>query len=111
MIRRFVLRDKGRSLSEERLFELIRRPILTEKSTLAVERGQYVFRVLRDANKIEIARAIEKLFDVKVAAVNTLPTPAKLKRFRGRLGKRPKGKKAIVTLREGSSIDMTAGVS
>lgn len=107
MTRRFVLRDRKKELSDERVFEVILSPVLTEKSTLAAERGQYVFKVLREANKFEISRALEKLFEVEVSSVNTVSVPGKVKRFRGRLGKRSAFKKAIVTLREGFSIDMT----
>jgi large subunit ribosomal protein L23 len=107
MIHRYVLRDRKKELSDERVFEVILFPVLTEKSTFATERGQYVFKVLRDANKFEISRAVEKLFKVEVSSVNTISVPGKVKRFRGRLGKRSASKKAVVTLREGFSIDMT----
>ncbi len=95
---------------EERYYDVIRRPIVTEKSTLGSEHNQVFFRVAIDANKGEIKRAVEKLFNVKVTKVNTLINKGKTKRFRGRLGKRVDVKKAIVTLAEGQSLDVTASI-
>jgi large subunit ribosomal protein L23 len=97
-------------LGDERIYDLIRRPIVTEKSTLASEHSQVVFEVPLDATKPEIKAAVEGLFKVKVTAVNTLRQKGKVKRFRGRLGKRSDFKKAYVTLAEGSSIDVTTGI-
>jgi len=96
--------------SKERIFELIRRPIVTEKSTLLSEYNQVTFKVPVDANKHEIKTAIQELFKVKVTAVNTILTKGKTKRFRGRPGRRPDFKKAVVTLAEGDSIDVATGV-
>ncbi len=98
------------TVSKERLYELIRRPIVTEKSTLGSEHNQVAFQVPMDASKPEIKAAVEGLFSVKVKAVNTLRQKGKLKRFRGRLGKRADTKKAYVTLEEGHSIDVTTGI-
>lgn len=109
MIRRFVERDKKRPLGKQRMFDIIRAPLLTEKSTRCSENSQYVFEVLLDANKIEIKQAVEKLFSVSVKAVNTVRTKGKVKRFRGRLGYRSDMKKAIVTLQSGQAIDLTSG--
>jgi large subunit ribosomal protein L23 len=92
------------------MYEIIRGPVITEKATLASEHNQVVFRVALDASKPEIKTAIEGLFKVKVRAVNTLRTNGKIKRFRGTIGRRPETKKAIVTLEEGQSIDVTTGV-
>ena len=92
-------------------YDLIVSPIITEKSTLASEDNQVLFRVPLSAHKPQIKRAIEDLFDVKVKAVNTLRVKGKTKRFRGTLGKRSDWKKAIVTLEEGHSIDVTTGLS
>ena len=101
---------RGTEVSSERMYEIIRGPVITEKATLASEHNQVVFRVALDASKPEIKTAIEGLFKVKVKAVNTLRTNGKIKRFRGTIGRRPETKKAIVTLEEGQSIDVTTGV-
>jgi len=97
-------------VSENRACELIRQPLITEKSTLGNEFNQVTFRVPIDATKPEIRAAVEKLFNVKVKAVNTLRQKGKVKRFRGRIGKRADTKKAIVSLVEGASIDVTTGI-
>ena len=97
-------------VSSERLYELIRRPIVTEKSTLGSEHNQVTFQVPVDAKKPEIKAAVEGLFSVKVKAVNTMLQKGKVKRFRGHLGKRATTKKAYVTLEEGHSIDVTTGI-
>jgi len=91
-------------------YDIIRNPVVTEKSTLASERNQVVFDVAIDASKTEIKAAVEKLFSVKVKAVNTLVRKGKTKRFRGRLGVRNDVKKAVVTLVEGQSIDIATGL-
>ena len=96
--------------SPERKFELIRSPIITEKSTLLSEFNQVSFRVPMDASKPEIKTAVEDLFKVTVTAVNTLIAKGKTKRFRGRYGKRIDSKKAIITLAKGQSIDISTGV-
>lgn len=98
------------TLSGERLYEVVRRPLVTEKSTMGSEHGQVVFEVASDANKLEIKQAVEALFKVKVKAVNTLRHKGKIKRFRGHIGKRPDVKKAYVTLEDGHSIDVTTGI-
>ena len=96
--------------SKGRMYEIIRRPVITEKATLLSEFNQVSFNVPLDATKPEIKAAVEALFKVKVTAVNTLRQKGKTKRFRGRVGKRVDTKKAIVTLAEGQSIDVTTGV-
>lgn len=101
---------KGVSPSKGRMYEIIRNPVITEKATLLSEFNQVSFNVPLDASKPEIKAAVEDLFKVKVTAVNTLRNKGKVKRFRGRLGKRVDTKKAIVTLAEGQSIDVTTGV-
>ncbi len=98
------------TVSNERLYEVIRRPLVTEKSTLGSEYNQVTFEVPVDATKPEIKIAVEGLFSVKVKAVNTVLQKGKVKRFRGRLGKRATIKKAYVTLEEGHSIDVTTGI-
>ena len=89
---------------------MIRKPIITEKTTMASENGAVVFEVAIDSNKPSIKEAVESLFDVKVKAVNTTITKGKSKRFRGMLGKRRDVKKAYVTLEEGNTIDVTTGL-
>ena len=97
-------------LSRQRLYEVIRAPLVTEKSTMASEHNQVAFKVPLNASKPEIKAAVEELFKVKVKAVNTLRQKGKEKRFRGRLGQRSDIKKAYVTLEEGHSIDVTTGI-
>ena len=98
------------TLSKERMYDLVRSPVVTEKSTMASQFNQVVFRVPLDASKPEIKAAVEGIFSVKVLAVNTIRAKGKLKRFRGQLGRRSDTKKAMVTLAEGQSIDVTTGV-
>jgi large subunit ribosomal protein L23 len=93
-----------------RHYDVIVSPIITEKATIASENNQVVFRVARDASKPEIKAAVEALFGVKVKAVNTLIRKGKVKRFKGTIGRQIDVKKAIVTLAEGSSIDVTTGL-
>lgn len=92
------------------LYDVIRRPLITEKSTLAGESNAVTFEVAGDANKPLIKEAVETLFSVKVKAVNTLVAKGKTKKFRGRPGRRADVKKAYVTLEEGHSIDVTTGL-
>ncbi|TDI63064.1 MAG: 50S ribosomal protein L23 [Alphaproteobacteria bacterium] len=94
-----------------RQYDVILSPVITEKSTMASEFNQVTFEVPVSATKPQIKGAIEDLFDVKVKAVNTVIMRGKTKRFQGMLGKRKKRKKAIVTLQEGQSIDVTTGLS
>jgi large subunit ribosomal protein L23 len=97
-------------MNRERMYDLILGPVITEKSTQGSEHNQVTFRVVKEATKPEIRQAVEGLFGVKVKAVNTLNQKGKLKRFKGRIGKRNDVKKAIVTLEEGHSIDVTTGI-
>jgi large subunit ribosomal protein L23 len=85
-------------------------PVITEKSTIAAENNQVVFRVPLDATKPQISEAVEALFKVKVKAVNTLRVKGKTKQFRGRPFTRSTVKKAVVTLEDGHSIDVTTGL-
>lgn len=94
----------------EKNYNTIVSPVITEKSTIAAEHNQVVFQVALEATKPEIADAIESLFKVKVKAVNTLRVKGKKKAFRGRPYKRSDVKKAVVTLEEGHSIDVTTGL-
>ena len=96
--------------SKAELYDVIRKPIITEKATMASEANAVVFEVAIDANKPQIKEAIESLFNVKVKAVNTTITKGKVKRFRGQLGKRKDVKKAYVTLEEGNTIDVATGL-
>ncbi len=91
-------------------YDVIRKPIITEKATLASEANAFVFEVAIDANKPQIKDAVENLFGVKVKAVNTTVTKGKVKRFRGRPGVRSDVKKAYVTLEEGNTIDVSTGL-
>lgn len=92
------------------LYDVIRKPIITEKATMASEHGAVVFEVAPEATKPLIKEAVESLFNVKVKAVNTTITKGKTKRFRGKLGSRKDVKKAYVTLEEGNTIDVTTGL-
>jgi large subunit ribosomal protein L23 len=96
--------------SDPRLYDVIIAPVITEKSTMASERNQVIFKVAQKATKPQIKEAVEKLFDVKVKAVNTLVRKGKFKAFRGRPGQQSDLKKAIVTLEEGHRIDVTTGL-
>ncbi len=91
-------------------YDVIRKPIITEKATMASESGAVVFEVAIDANKPQIKEAVEGLFGVKVKAVNTTITKGKTKRFRGQPGRRKDVKKAYVTLEEGNTIDVSTGL-
>lgn len=91
-------------------YDIIQSPVITEKSTMASAYSKVVFRVAPNATKPEIKQAVERLFNVTVEGVNTLNQKGKTKRFRGRWGKRSDVKKAIVTLKEGQTIDIAAGV-
>jgi large subunit ribosomal protein L23 len=93
-----------------RHYDVILSPVITEKATLLSEQNKVVFRVAQDSTKDEIAHAVEELFKVKVTKVNTVVTKGKTKRFRGIVGRRSDVKKAIVTLQEGQSIDITTGL-
>ena len=95
---------------DARHYDIIVAPVITEKATVASEHNKVVFKVAAKATKPQIKDAIEKLFDVKVKSVNTIVTEGKVKMFRGRPGQRSDVKKAVVTLEEGHSIDVTTGL-
>ena len=97
-------------MSREKHYDIIRSPVITEKSTLLSEHNQVMFNVAKTATKPEIKKAVEALFEVKVSAVNTFNRKGKTKRFRGIVGRQSDVKKAIVTLEEGQSIDVTTGL-
>ena len=93
-----------------RHYDTVTAPIITEKSTIVAENNQVVFEVPLSASKPEIKDAVEQLFKVSVTAVNTMRVKGKTKRFRGRPGRRNDVKKAIVTLKDGDSIDIATGL-
>ena len=95
---------------DTRHYDLIVSPLITEKATIASDLNQYVFHVRPEATKPQIKAAVEKLFDVKVEAVNTLLRKGKNKVFRGNRGVRGDVKQAVVTLAEGHKIDVTTGL-
>ena len=97
-------------ISEEKLFEVIRRPVVTEKATNLSQFNKYVFEVATWAEKPQIKAACEKLFKVEVLNVNTILNKGKTKVFKGRRGQRSDFKKAIVTLKQGQTIDISAGI-
>ncbi len=91
-------------------YKILKKPLLTEKGQdMRDEEGKYLFEVDMNANKIEIAGAVEKLFGVRVASVNTQVVRGKVKRVGRHFGKKPNWKKAVVTLREGDYIDLFEG--
>ena len=101
---------KQETQANARHYDVVRAPHITEKSTMLSEHNAVVFRVAPDASKPEIKAAVEALFDVKVTNVNTLVTKGKSKRWRGKPYQRSDFKKAIVTLAEGQTIDVTSGI-
>ncbi|ABC63728.1 50S ribosomal protein L23 [Erythrobacter litoralis] len=95
---------------DARHYDVVLAPHITEKATLASENNAVVFKVANDATKPQIKEAVEALFSVKVTGVNTIVTKGKTKRWRGKPYKRSDFKKAIVTLADGDSIDVTSGI-
>ena len=98
------------STSDPRHYDVIISPVITEKATVASEHNKVVFKVRSDATKPQIKDAIEKLFDVKVKAVNTVIRQGKMKVFKNKIGQLSDTKRAIVTLEEGHRIDVTTGL-
>ena len=98
------------STSDPRHYDIILSPIITEKATLASERSQVMFKVAHNATKPQIKEAVEKLFDVKVKSVNTQVRKGKVKAFKGTVGEQSDVKRAIVTLADGHTIDVTTGL-
>ena len=99
-----------KKISSQKLYEVIRTPLVSEKSTYVSQFNYYVFKVSKKSTKPQIKQAVEKLFDVKVLSVNTLNQNGKIKKFRNITGKRPDFKKAFVKLAEGNTIDTTVEV-
>ena len=103
-------KNKLKEVDLNKSYKIIRQPIVTEKATKLSEYNKVVFEVAYKSNKNEIKGAVEKLFSVKVKSVNIINIKGKVKRFKGVLGKRNGIKKAIITLQEGNTIDISAGV-
>ncbi len=97
-------------MSKEKYYDIVRSPVITEKSTMMSEHNKVMFNVARSASKPEIKEAVEALFGVKVKTVNTLLRKGKVKRFRNTIGKQSDVKKAIVTLEDGQTLDVTGGL-
>ena len=110
MIQRFVIRERKKRKTPTASLFVIKRLLMTEKSNIATSRGQYAFSVSRDANKFQIADAVQRLFNVEVKSVQTLNVCSKARRFRGVQGRIASWKKAYVTLKEGQVIDVEAKV-
>ena len=93
------------------IYGVLKRPIITEKTNhLREEANQYVFEVATGATKVDVRRAVEEIFSVRVTEIRTMNVRGKVKRFKRQFGKRPNWKKAIVTVREGDAIDLFEGV-
>ena len=110
MSRAHIVKPGKITLSDEKAYGLILSPVITEKATMGSQHNQVTFKVPLDATKPEIKAAFEKLFKVKVKAVNTSILKGKVKRFRGRIGQRSDVKKAVISLAEGQTIDVTTGI-
>ena len=101
---------KQEKVVENRHYDVVLSPHITEKSTMAAEQNAVVFKVANDATKPAIKAAVEALFDVTVTGVNTIVQKGKVKRWKGKAYTRSDVKKAVVTLAEGQSIDVTTGL-
>jgi len=110
MSRARTIRGAAPRITPNQMADVLRAPVISEKSTLIAEHNQVTFRVAIDADKSQIKQAVEGLFGVTVLKVNTIRQKGKVKRFRGVLGQRSDTKKAIVTLADGDSIDLAAGL-
>lgn len=104
------VKKQGKVVADYRLYDVIQRPIITEKSTMAAEHGKVVFKISPTATKEDVKHAVEALFGVKVTKVNTILLKGKTKKFRGRNGKRSDTRKAVVTLAAGQTIDIASGL-
>jgi len=93
-----------------KFYDLIKKPIITEKGTLLSNNSQIIFSVPMDTNKTIVKKAVEKLFGVNVKKINIVISKGKTKRFKGRKGKRKDEKKAIISLEKGQKIDITTGI-
>ena len=102
--------NKQESKKVASLYDVIRSPMVTEKTHLALEHNKYAFKIAPKATKQEVKAAIKQVFGVDVEKVNVINIKGKTKRFRGTLGARNNVRKAIVTLKEGQSIDIESGI-
>jgi large subunit ribosomal protein L23 len=102
---------KNAPVSKEVFYDIIQRPVVTEKATAASEHNKVTFRIRADATKKQVKEAVEALFKVKVVSVNTMNVQGKTKIFRGGIGQRKDFKKAVVTLEAGQSIDLASGLA
>jgi len=100
---------KNSAMGNARLYDVIQRPLVTEKTTAAAEQNKVVFKISPSATKGDVKKAVESIFKVTVLKVNTVNVEGKVKRFRGKPGQRSDYRKAIVTLAAGSTIDFAAG--
>jgi len=105
-----MAKKPAKAAVDNRHYDVVLAPHITEKSTLLSEHNAVVFKVAGDATKPEIKAAVEALFSVKVTGVNTIVTKGKTKKWKGAPYRRSDFKKAIVTLAEGQSIDITSGI-
>ncbi len=105
-----TLKNNPLTPESSRIYDVLIAPLITEKATAALEKGQYMFKVAKECTKADIKIAVEKLYKVKVEGVQTLTIKGKTKRFRGRIGKKNDVKKAFVRLAEGQKIDLSAGL-
>ncbi len=103
-------KDDAKKTVTAEMYDILTRPIITEKALRGSENGQVTFEVPMSATKTEVKNAVEAVFGVKVKSVNTVRQIGKIKRFRGKLGQRSEVKKAVVTLAEGYNIDVTTGI-
>jgi len=103
--------EKDAPVFKEAFYNVIARPVITEKATAASEHNKIIFRIRPDTTKAQVKEAVEALFKVTVVSVNTINVQGKIKAFRGRPGKRSDYKKAVVTLAKGQSIDLASGVA
>ena len=103
------IKEKEDNLSEK-IYDLIQKPVITEKGTLLSNNSQVVFFIPMDANKNVVKQAVEKLFGVNVKKINIIVSKGKTKRFKGKRGKRKNEKKAIISLEKGQKIDITTGI-
>jgi large subunit ribosomal protein L23 len=101
--------SKGSVLASARLYDVIVRPVVTEKSTAASEQNKLTFKISPTATKKDVKAAVEAIFSVKVKKVNTINVEGKVKKFRGRPGQRSDFRKAVVTLEPGQMVDVAAG--
>ena len=102
--------DKKDDKSYTKFYDLIKKPIITEKATILSSNSQVVFSIPMDADKNLIKKAVEKLFGVNVRKINIIVSKGKVKRFKGKIGRRKNEKKAIISLEKGQKIDITNGI-